>query len=903
MASSSTAVILAVLLIGLSSTDVPHRIENYNVAENAISTATPDLGGTTDLVGSATTETPDLATTEPAVPGTTEPAGPATTEPAGPATTEAPDLATTEPAGLGTTEPAGPGTTETPDLATTEPAGPATTEQADPGTTEPAGPGTTEPASPATTEPTGPATTEAPDLATTEPAGPATTEAPDLATTEPAGPGTTEPAGPATTETPDLATTEPAGPATTEPAGPGTTEPAGQGTTETPDLATTEPAGPGTTETPDLATTESAGSGTTEPAGPGTTETPDLATTEPPGPGTTEPAGPATTEPAGPATTEPAGPGTTEPAGPGTTETPDLATTEPASPGTTEPAGPATTEAPDLATTEPAGPGTTEPAGPGTTEAPDLATTEPAGPGTTETPDLATTEPAGPATTEPAGPATTEAPDLATTEPAGPATTEGPDLTTTEPAGPATTDPVGPATTEPASPGTTEQLETTAPLSTVPPSSTAEPSSDPIPSPKPTTLAPGTTTTIHCQNGGTLIGGICACISGFHGNACQFLNETISIDHIERLVKIQMVVNQEYNPNYDNTSSAEYRNFVDNFTMEMEKFYREKKVQQLDKVVVTNVSRAASPTLMRRSASALERRRLAVDGTATRRATPQGVNVSHEVVLLIKNDPTSNEAYRDEVDTIDGALQSLINCQTGCPYNVTEKPTVDQTEVNLNTLCNSILDPDVAQHYKAVNLSNTLVCVTRCDQIYGPDFLQCYNDGVCRVSVGVGAICNCKDLGSTWYLGNDCGLPIQKVAFYAGLVATLVCLLVTIAGLTAYVIINKKEQTRKKDIKKKLVNNWISDEIEWSRSEKLSTGTFNAGHLNPTFPYDAPRRTPPMRQHNDSRQSGRSSPAVSMYRLDGAARGNNGSLRPNGFPISDQEMRIQRPQIRSSWDA
>ncbi|XP_051938869.1 mucin-3A isoform X41 [Hippocampus zosterae] len=831
MASSSTAVILAVLLIGLSSTDVPHRIENYNVAENAISTATPDLGGTTDLVGSATTETPDLATTEPAVPGTTEPAGPATTEPAGPATTEAPDLATTEPAGLGTTEPAGPGTTETPDLATTEPAGPATTEQADPGTTEPAGPGTTEPASPATTEPTGPATTEAPDLATTEPAGPATTEAPDLATTEPAGPGTTEPAGPATTETPDLATTEPAGPATTEPAGPGTTEPAGQGTTETPDLATTEPAGPGTTETPDLATTESAGSGTTEPAGPGTTETPDLATTEPPGPGTTEPAGPATTEPAGPATTEPAGPGTTE------------------------------------------------------------------------TPDLATTEPAGPATTEPAGPATTEAPDLATTEPAGPATTEGPDLTTTEPAGPATTDPVGPATTEPASPGTTEQLETTAPLSTVPPSSTAEPSSDPIPSPKPTTLAPGTTTTIHCQNGGTLIGGICACISGFHGNACQFLNETISIDHIERLVKIQMVVNQEYNPNYDNTSSAEYRNFVDNFTMEMEKFYREKKVQQLDKVVVTNVSRAASPTLMRRSASALERRRLAVDGTATRRATPQGVNVSHEVVLLIKNDPTSNEAYRDEVDTIDGALQSLINCQTGCPYNVTEKPTVDQTEVNLNTLCNSILDPDVAQHYKAVNLSNTLVCVTRCDQIYGPDFLQCYNDGVCRVSVGVGAICNCKDLGSTWYLGNDCGLPIQKVAFYAGLVATLVCLLVTIAGLTAYVIINKKEQTRKKDIKKKLVNNWISDEIEWSRSEKLSTGTFNAGHLNPTFPYDAPRRTPPMRQHNDSRQSGRSSPAVSMYRLDGAARGNNGSLRPNGFPISDQEMRIQRPQIRSSWDA
>lgn len=55
---------------------------------------------------------------------------------------------------------------------------------------------------------------------------------------------------------------------------------------------------------------------------------------------------------------------------------------------------------------------------------------------------------------------------------------------------------------------------------------------------------------------------------------------------------------------------------------------------------------------------------------------------------------------------------------------------------------------------------------------------------------------SCKDLGSTWYLGIDCGFPIQKVAFYAGMVVTLVCLLATMVGLTAYVIINKKDQTR-----------------------------------------------------------------------------------------------------------
>ncbi|XP_019726723.1 uncharacterized protein LOC109516532 [Hippocampus comes] len=368
-----------------------------------------------------------------------------------------------------------------------------------------------------------------------------------------------------------------------------------------------------------------------------------------------------------------------------------------------------------------------------------------------------------------------------------------------------------------------------------------------------------------------------------------------------------MVIDQEYNPNYDNTSSKDYRNFVDEFIKEMEDFYREKSLQKLVKVVVTNVSRVASPMLMRRSASALERRRLAIDATATRRVTPrpQGVNVSHDVVLSITNQLNiGDQEYQFEVDTIDMALKTLINCTTVCPYNVTETPIVNETEVNRNTLCNSyVLDPDIAQHYKAVDYNNMLVCVTRCKRSYGSDFLRCNNDGVCRVSAGVGAVCNCKDLGSTWYLGIDCGLPIQKVPFYAGLVVTLVCLLATMAGLTAYVIINKKEQTRKKDMKKKLVNNWLNDEFEWSRSEKLSTGTFNAGHLNPTFPYDAPLRTPPMRQHNDSRQSGRSSPAVSMYRLDGAARGYDGSLRPNGFPISDQEMRIHRPQIRSSWDA
>lgn len=54
----------------------------------------------------------------------------------------------------------------------------------------------------------------------------------------------------------------------------------------------------------------------------------------------------------------------------------------------------------------------------------------------------------------------------------------------------------------------------------------------------------------------------------------------------------------------------------------------------------------------------------------------------------------------------------------------------------------------------------------------------------------------CRNVGATWYLGNDCRLPILMTAFYIGLSVTLACLMVTVGALTAYVLINKQKQTR-----------------------------------------------------------------------------------------------------------
>ncbi|XP_077355255.1 mucin-3A [Festucalex cinctus] len=383
------------------------------------------------------------------------------------------------------------------------------------------------------------------------------------------------------------------------------------------------------------------------------------------------------------------------------------------------------------------------------------------------------------------------------------------------------------------------------------------------------------------------------------------------LEDIERLVKIDVAIDQEYKPEYDDTNSEEYAKFVGDFKMRMDTFYRGQ-LPNFDKVVVNTVSRVASRVLVRRSASGVAQSRLAADARTARKdmPNPQGVNVDHDVVLLVPNDASSEQQYQAEVTDLKEALATLADssCITDCPYNLTQPPSVETTAVNLETLCSSLIkDPDLARHYRAVNntVNNTLECVTPCQPLYGDGMVKCWHGGKCKVFRDVGAVCLCKDLSTTWYLGKHCSNPIQTTAFYAGLSVTLACLLATVAGLTAYMIINKKEQRRKKDMKKKMVNNWLNDEVEWSRSGKLSTGTFNAGHLNPSFSYDEPppRQPTPTRQHADSRQSGRPSQGLSMYRLDGAAYRNNVVPPHDGFSPSDQAMRINRPQIRTSWDA
>ncbi|MEQ2296975.1 hypothetical protein AMECASPLE_030050 [Ameca splendens] len=52
-------------------------------------------------------------------------------------------------------------------------------------------------------------------------------------------------------------------------------------------------------------------------------------------------------------------------------------------------------------------------------------------------------------------------------------------------------------------------------------------------------------------------------------------------------------------------------------------------------------------------------------------------------------------------------------------------------------------------------------------------------------------------------------------------------MLVTVGALAAYAVINKHKQTKNKDMKQKLVNEWLDDDFQWSRPT-IPSGTHGA---------------------------------------------------------------------------
>ncbi|XP_026148353.1 uncharacterized protein LOC113121775 isoform X2 [Mastacembelus armatus] len=188
-------------------------------------------------------------------------------------------------------------------------------------------------------------------------------------------------------------------------------------------------------------------------------------------------------------------------------------------------------------------------------------------------------------------------------------------------------------------------------------------------------------------------------------------------------------------------------------------------------------------------------------------------------------------------------------------------------------------DVDIAQYYEAVPIYGKIKCVNICHRQHS-HHKQCYNKGICRVYLSTGPFCECQHVDVTWYLSDDCSLPIKTTAFYIGLSVTFACLLVIVGVLTAFLQRNKQQQKRKRDIREQLVNQWLNEDFEWSRS---NTDNHNAGDCsNPAYQEKPEIYRQPVPGYKSTRPS-----------LDT----DNTQLSPSPQP----HMKINRPQIRTSW--
>ncbi|KAM6894177.1 uncharacterized protein PEZ65_021853 [Lycodopsis pacificus] len=223
-----------------------------------------------------------------------------------------------------------------------------------------------------------------------------------------------------------------------------------------------------------------------------------------------------------------------------------------------------------------------------------------------------------------------------------------------------------------------------------------------------------------------------------------------------------------------------------------------------------------------------------------------------------------------------------------------------------------LADKNDAAKYEDKIVKGVHRCVHLCDTLHS-NHRTCNFMGICRVYTSIGPFCHCENMDSTWYLGDECSLPILRTAFYLGLIVTFACLLVTVGALTAFLLFNKRKQMLTRDIKNQQVKQWLTEDVQWSRPNSVND-TLNAGeYKNPWFTHEESaihmqmpgvyRRPAPVYQVNGPSMDTGSrqwSPSEATYQPSQTAYGPfyNASLN-----LSSNLMRINRPQIRTSWDA
>ncbi|XP_014902031.1 mucin-17-like [Poecilia latipinna] len=165
---------------------------------------------------------------------------------------------------------------------------------------------------------------------------------------------------------------------------------------------------------------------------------------------------------------------------------------------------------------------------------------------------------------------------------------------------------------------------------TSPPGSVTSGPVDPT-SPPGSVTTPSIPTTVTCHNGGTYNGKICICVLGFSGDNCQNA-VPVKPGAFNQSVIINVVVMKVYIPEYDNPSTNEYNEFVENFLNMMKPRYKD--VPFFKDVIVTKLSRTGPASTFDHTAE--EIREVKAKAFNFKEST-DNVNVAHDVILEVNN--------------------------------------------------------------------------------------------------------------------------------------------------------------------------------------------------------------------------------------------------------------------------
>ncbi|XP_041723976.2 mucin-17 [Coregonus clupeaformis] len=355
-----------------------------------------------------------------------------------------------------------------------------------------------------------------------------------------------------------------------------------------------------------------------------------------------------------------------------------------------------------------------------------------------------------------------------------------------------------------------------------------------------------------------------------------------------------METEDTYITEYNDKTSAEYIAKVKTFTTEMTTYYN----QRIQNFSVENVTLSVGSAISKRSGRGIEEKRVNMGNPMYNpKEITNRLKVKHNIILVVPNEAGAEEKYNNSFKNISSALETLKHCtssESGCPTFSVFSAEPKEIAVDGEAVCQQTINPDIAKYFESYSKDGEYFCVTACDSRHN-NHKNC-NSGKCVVTRS-GPSCYCKNTDSIWYL-TDCNYPIHKTGLYTGISVTAGVVLVMVGVLIALLVVNKKKEKRNKDTKQEMVNQWLEDDFEWPTPNAMSTTTPHPGtYDNPAYTNGVSNiyqhSSGPLPSYNPNPQSNeRYPPPYSPTEPQN---------QMHNFS-SNQPVRINRPQIRTSYD-